>query len=305
MSSSSISKAKTAFYLGAYQRCINDLNNATDISDNERDVWMSRALIAQRNYDAVIAYASDANASSIETQALVEMAKYLKVKQNINVSDESGTVALQAPYQKLMSWLNAGADNNVVLLCCATVQYIHSDYAGALETVMKVKNDLDLLALSVQILLVAYSRVDLARSQIERMNEIDDDSILTQLSTISLNIYMSGENLEKAYYIAMDLSKRYTRTAILVGYMAICRVKQLKYEEAETLLKEQQEKDPHMPTTCTNMMVVAQLTGRSELFKRMRSRIPNGEGSALLEDLDKKQQMFDALCMELSTPAAA
>lgn len=116
-------------------------------------------------------------------------------------------------------------------------------------------------ALAVQIFL-KMDRLDLARKEIKKMTDVDEDAIITQLaiawvymasvnnicfqkikvsSTFFTNLF-KGEKLQDAYFTFQEQADKNVSTSMLLNSQALCFINQAKYEEAVSLLQEALDK---------------------------------------------------------------
>ncbi|XP_062516839.1 coatomer subunit epsilon-like [Corticium candelabrum] len=276
---------KTAFYIGNYQQCIKEAQalspSRADLSAS-RDVFLYRSYIAQRKYGVVLDEVT--NSSPGELQAVRTLADYLQ-----NGHKRDGIIA------DVDSKLNSGVDasNNTFFLIAATIFYNEQNYDSALRCLHQTE-DLECSALSVQTYLV-MDRVDLARKELKRMQEMDDDATLTQLASAWMNVATGGEKLQDAYYIFQELAEKNTPTVLLLNGQAICNIQQGKYDDAEGLLQEALDKDSSNAETLVNMAVVAQHLGHtSEVVQRYISQLKDAHRNhTFVKALTLKEEEFD------------
>ncbi|KAM6922112.1 coatomer subunit epsilon isoform 2-T2 [Xenentodon cancila] len=177
---------KNAFYIGSYQQCINEAQKVKPSSPEkeiERDMFLYRAYIAQRKYAVVV---DDIRANSpAELQAVKMFAEYL--------SNESKRDAIVADLDKKMA-KSVDAANSTFLLMAASIYYHEQNTDAALRTLHQGES-LECIAMTIQVLL-GLDRVDLARKELKKMQEQDEDATLTQLATAWVNIAVDSSHPE-------------------------------------------------------------------------------------------------------------
>ncbi|XP_064474936.1 coatomer subunit epsilon-like [Ornithodoros turicata] len=278
---------KNAYYIGNYQFCINEAQKGKPVSPEyklERDVFLYRAYIAQRKYgvvrDEIYSTASE------ELRNLRLLADYMSGDRTL----KDGIV------KELEQQTRAMNSNNVVLpLVAATIYYHEQNYETALRMLHQT-DSLECSALTLQCYL-KLDRLDLAKKELKRMQEKDDDATLTQLAQAWVNLSSGGEKLQEAFYIFQELAEKNTTTPLLLNGQAAAYVALGKYEEAESFLHEALEKDSNHVETLINLVVLSQYLGKTpEVTSRLLSQLRDSNYShPFIKEYQSKEHEFDRL----------
>ncbi|KAF6306017.1 COPI coat complex subunit epsilon [Rhinolophus ferrumequinum] len=177
---------KNAFYIGSYQQCINEAQRVKTSSperDVERDVFLYRAYLAQRKYGVVLDEIKPSSAP--ELQAVRMFAEYL--------ASDSQRDTLIAELDREMS-RSVDVTNTTFLLMAASI-YFHDQNPDAALRALHQGDSLECMAMTVQILL-KLDRLDLARKELKKMQDQDEDATLTQLATAWVNLAVDSGHPE-------------------------------------------------------------------------------------------------------------
>lgn len=140
-------------------------------------------------------------------------------------------------------------------------------------------------------------RIDLARKELKRIQEKDEDSTLCQLCQASINAYVGGDKLQDAFYIYQELAEKYGSTPLLLNGQAVALIGQNKYADAEALVQEAIDKDSNNAEAIINSIVLTQYLGKPpEVTNRFINQLKDSNSNhQFIRDFVSKERELDDL----------
>ncbi|NWH89409.1 COPE protein, partial [Aegithalos caudatus] len=290
------------FYIGAFQAAINEAQRAKPSSaqrEVERDVFLYRAYIAQRKFGVVLDEIK-ANASP-ELQAVRMFAEFL-AKEDQRDWSALGIVWECSGNSLGILWEFSGSARGRSRGCsrgCSRAGSRRFGAPGSIPVLLSLS-----LAMTVQILL-KLDRLDLARKELKKMQEQDEDATLTQLATAWVNLALGGEKLQDAFYTFQELGERGCPSLLLLNGQAACAMGQGRWEQAQGLLQEALDKDSSHPETLLNLVVLSQHLGKApEVSNRYLSQLKDAhKDHPFIKEYQAKENDFDRLALQYAPSA--
>jgi len=149
------------------------------------------------------------------------------------------------------------------------------------------------LAMQVQAYLM-LDRLDFAKKCLKQMQDIDDDSVLTQVAQAWCNIVIGGEKSKDAYFAFQELADKSKSTPLLLNGQVCAFLAQGMMVEAEAALNEAMDIDSNNYDTLVNQVVYNQLNGKDA--SRLVTQLKEKEHSNFVTEYKQKEADFDRLC---------
>jgi len=134
----------------------------------------------------------------------------------------------------------AGSASATVQLLAALTFFEAKNYKEALRYVHKAHEQLEHLALCVEIYL-RIDRPDLAAKALKFMQDIDDDDTLTALANVWTNVAQGGDRAQEAFHLLEELIEKLGPSPLLYNTMGVCQMALRKWPEAFGYLKQARE----------------------------------------------------------------
>lgn len=120
------------------------------------------------------------------------------------------------------------------------------------------------------------NRSDKAEADLKKMQQIDDDSTLTELAKGWVYCGMGKGMQEQGLYAFEELGAKFGRTLLVLNNVAACHIALGNYSEADRCIEEALESGQGTAETYINAVVSAQLQGKDgdlvqELIKKLEA----------------------------------
>jgi len=279
---------RNLFTLGNYAGAVNaaiSLRPSTPAVSVDRDVYLYRCYVCQRNYGLVLAETDGEKGSDPSIAAVRTLALYKKASGDATLEKES--------VDEVQKWIEAGtAVSNSTQQIVAGIILISQNKIDEAMKVLHNSLSLEAMSLMVQCYLM-MNRVDLAETQLRTMQRTDDDASITQLAATRFYLAQGGERIGDALAILNDLSDKYGPTPAILSAQAVCSMRTGNFVEAEKLLLQASERAISEPEVFVNLAVCALHTGKpKEVVERyitqLRAMEPNHPWLAAKADFEKR-----------------
>ncbi|GBG30378.1 Coatomer subunit epsilon [Hondaea fermentalgiana] len=286
---------RNLFWLGSYDAAIEEaqqLQAKTDREKIDRDVYVFRSYIAKGEGAKVIDAVGDQGSASTDVLAVKLLASFVTQPNN-----------REAVLGTFTEWLNdeTSKDNQMLQIMASTAFAEASDTKEALRA-LRATGNLEVHALRVQIF-IGMNRVDLATKELKTMQDLDDDSALTQLSLARVHLASGGEKYQEAAYIFQEQIDKTMSSTLLLNGLAASHMQMKNFSDAEKYLQEARQKDPKDVDVLINSISCA-ANLRKPLQPLIGALKEVAPGHPLLEQLGSCKSEFDRMAASFEVPAS-
>jgi len=281
-------EVRNLFTLGNYAGAVNaaiSLRPSSSAVSVDRDVYLYRCYICQRNYGLVLAETEGEKGSDPSIAAVRTLALFKKAS-----GDADGE---KDPINEVQSWIESGsAVTNSTQQVVAGIILLSQNKIDEAMKVLHNSLSLEAMSLMVQCYLT-MNRVDLAETQLRTMQRTDDDASITQLAASRFYLAQGGERINDALAILTDLVDKYGATPALLSAQAVCSMRAGNFVEAEKQLLQASERAITEPEVFVNLAVCALHTGKPKevvdrYITQLRAMEPNHPWLKAKEDFEKR-----------------
>jgi coatomer protein complex subunit epsilon len=259
---------RAQFWLGHYKMALNEAKSimrrpmSPDLKA-EREEIIARCYIAMKDYDRVIS--ADTIAPGLKALAL--QAQF--------VSLQASGGSTQAVIQQLQSMLGDGVSPRVQVI--AAHVFLQADMKKEALQCVHQGLTLEQTSLCIQIYIL-LDRLDLAEQTLQQLRKTDDDSMLTQLSSVQIALATGSSMAQEAVHTLNQISEQYGPSPMLLNLMACAHMQAANYAEAEQKLTQAREEFvADDADTLVNLIVASQYQHKpiGEYVTALKKQYPN------------------------------
>lgn len=285
---------RNLFWLGNFQQAINEATGLHRLPASmavEKEEFVYRSYLALGQYNIILTEIKDNASTAVGLRAIKLLATYL-----------SEPTAREVAKLQLEEWLkDPAASTNATVRLIAAILNMHDDNCKEAIKHVRFERSLEQSALLIQLYL-RLERADLARNVLKAMKIADEDSVLVALGNAWINLSPGANKAVEAAYAFEELIDKYGSSAMLQNSLAVAKMQQGLFEEAETNLNEALKHAPMDPDALANLICVAQHLGRPiEVVNRYISQLQaKAPGHALIQSLKLFNSAFDRVSATLA-----
>lgn len=261
---------RAQYWLGHYQMALDEAKSimrrpmSPDLKA-EREEFVARCHIAMKDYDKVIS--GDTSVPGLKALALHAQYETLAA---------SGDAAqTQSVIQQLQTMLSDGVSPRVQL----TAAHVFLKAGMKKEALQCVHQGLTMeqTSLSVQIYIL-LDRLDLAEKVLQQLRQTDEDSMLTQITSVHVALATGSSMAGEAAHTLNQISEQYGPSPMLLNLMACAQLQGGNYAEAEQrLMQARDEFSADDADTLVNLIVASQYQNKpiGEYVAALKQQYPS------------------------------
>lgn len=285
-----IREVRSRFYVGDYEGARKEaaqLKHITGAIGQERNDFVLRCLLAEEKYKEVL--------SSVDNDAPVS-SQLIKLHAALKMKGDSVAAGISS---KVEAICEDGITTEPTAINACAIYIALNDLRNAYKALSTIKGlNLEASLSKVQILL-ALNRSDLARTELKKMTQEDDDHPLSVLANIWCTL-RAGTEGEEAYTYCGDLSDRFGNTPLLLNLKTVALMQQGSYTEAleeisecHQMTKEGEQYRISLTNQISCLLHVGKLAESQEAFKLLQTSFPD---CAYLKTYGNLSEKFDKFC---------
>ncbi|KAJ7623212.1 coatomer epsilon subunit-domain-containing protein [Roridomyces roridus] len=304
--SSELYNVKRQFFLGSFKSLIDmPLPDPSSADYIPTLVYKARAQIATD--PAEVASLIPADSENVALKAAAALGRYVSTSEDAEQEaalEELRDLAVEIEGEDVEG---SQRDKNSVLVLAGTAFARAGDVEEALETLLVETEDLEAVAVIVQIYL-SINRVDRARKEFERAKQWAEDDLLLQLieSSIGLVATRDGYSNSNSFYTEQLGNPSLSSPHILTA-RGVTRILRNEVPEAKSDLEESLEQQKGDAETLAASVVAAGIDSKNkdeaeQLWTRLTTEHPL---HPLVVDVAQKGDLFDEFCAKFTVPPLA
>jgi len=241
---------RASFAIGNYQQATHiaeQFKAENQVEQIERDVILYRSHAELGEYNIVF--------EDIKSNAPVPL-------QAVRLYCEllSNPANMERVQSQLEVWRGQGSFEDPIVQVISSLIYAKDSKNDLSFSVLVPPRSLEAHSIIVHHYL-SINRADLAIRELNRMKEIQDDAIITQLSRAWVNLD-SREKCEDAVMSFQELIEKYGQSVLLLNGYAVANIHLKNYEKAEKILLDALLLDKNSVTTKLNLFICSSYLGK-------------------------------------------
>lgn len=279
------------FYLGSYDGCISKCTKISNPTISNR-IFEFRSNIALGQYQYVLDEIEEkqGDSSFINDTSI----KAIQVFTNYKMSDSSEKK--RESIEQIEQWLDdPSRSSNPTLQVLASIIYSEEgNFSSALKAVHNASN-LEMHHIYITTLL-RMNRVDLAESALKKMQDLNDDATLTQLTHAMVNLAVGGpQKVQDAQFVLKELLNMFPDSVIILNSLATSYLILGDFENAEQYLQSALTKKSNDTVSLVNMIVCQIHLKNEKQVKRFTTQLKSLESNhPWFQSRKEKQDEFDS-----------